>query len=189
MGFAKYSVPEGEHALLGASKFHWINYDEERLIDYYYKSLAVERGKEIHAFAASCITLGQRLPKTKTTLNMYVNDAIGFGMKPEQRLFYSEFCFGTADAISYSKRKKLLRIHDLKTGQNPGHMEQLEVYASLFCLQEHMRPDEMSMELRIYQNDEILIYIPDPDRISEIMNKAVAFNKLLAQLKSKGVLM
>lgn len=63
-------------------------------------------------------------------MNMYVNDAISFRMVPEQILFYSENCFGTADTIVF--RNGTLRIHDLKTGVVPAHMEQLEIYAALF---------------------------------------------------------
>ena len=29
MNFVKRSNLEGKHALLGASKYHWINYDED----------------------------------------------------------------------------------------------------------------------------------------------------------------
>jgi hypothetical protein len=32
---------------------------------------------------------------------MYVNDAIGYQMTPEQPIYYSENCVGTADAISF----------------------------------------------------------------------------------------
>lgn len=78
-------------------------------------------------------SIGQKLPRLNKTLNAYVNDAIGYKMIPEQILFYSDNCFGTADAIVF--RNGLLRIHDLKTGVIPAHMEQLEVYAALFCLE------------------------------------------------------
>ena len=98
---------------------------------------------------AQCIMLNQKLPKSKQTLNMYVNDAIGFKMTPEQILYYSDNCFGTADAILF--RNNFLRIHDLKTGKIPAHMEQLEIYAALFCLEYKVKPADIEMELRIYQ--------------------------------------
>ena len=101
-----------------------------KLQNHYSKFLATQKGTELHDFAARCITLGQKLPKSQKTLNMYVNDAIGFKMVPEQPLFYSENCFGTTDAIAF--RNRMLRIHDLKTGVIPAHMEQLEIYAALF---------------------------------------------------------
>ena len=126
MIFNNHSNLEGQHAFLGASKYHWINYDETKVADAYSKFLATQRGTVLHDFACQCITLGQKLPKSQKTLNMYVNDAISFRMVPEQILFYSENCFGTADTIVF--RNGTLRIHDLKTGVVPAHMEQLEIY-------------------------------------------------------------
>ena len=133
MNFNNHSNLEGMHAFLGASKYHWVNYSDEKLVSTYQKHLATLKGTELHDFAARCIKLGQKLPKSKKTLNNYVNDAIGFKMTPEQVLFYSVNCFGTADAISF--RNGVLRIHDLKTGVTPAHMEQLMIYAALFCLE------------------------------------------------------
>ena len=158
MIFNKHSALEGQHAFLGASKYHWINYDESKVAESYSKFLATQKGTELHDFAARCITLGQKLPKSQKTLNMYVNDAIGFKMVPEQPLFYSENCFGTTDAIAF--RNRMLRIHDLKTGVIPAHMEQLEIYAALFCLEYKIKPADIEMELRIYQNNQILYENP-----------------------------
>jgi hypothetical protein len=42
-----------------------------------------ERGTRLHAFAAECIKLKQTLPRSHKTLNMYVNDAIGYRMNPD----------------------------------------------------------------------------------------------------------
>ena len=112
---------------------------------------------------------------------MYVNDAIGYRMTPEQVLYFSENCFGTADAISF--KHNLLRIHDLKTGVIPAHMEQLRIYAALFCLEYRMEPTKIDMELRIYQSDDILIEVPDPNDILEIMNKIRSFDQVITRLK------
>lgn len=112
MNFNRHSNLEGQHAFLGASKYHWINYSEDKVAEAYSKFLATQKGTVLHDFAARCISLGQKLPKSQKTLNMYVNDAIGYKMTPEQVLYYSENCFGTADAISF--RNGLLRIHDLR---------------------------------------------------------------------------
>lgn len=91
-----------KHAFLGASKYHWVNYDESKVAEAYAKFKAVQRGTELHEFAAQCIRLGIKLPKSQKTLNMYVNDAIGFKMTPEQVLYYSDNCFGTADATAFA---------------------------------------------------------------------------------------
>ena len=133
MNFNNHSNLVGQHAFLGASKYHWLNYDATKIAEAYRAAQAVQMGTRLHAFAAECIDLRQRLPKSRKTLNMYVNDAIGYNLKPEQVLYYSQNCFGTADAIDM--RGDLLRIHDLKTGKVPAHMEQLMIYAALFCLE------------------------------------------------------
>lgn len=179
-------VPEGSHAFLGASKYHWLNYDPEKLSISYRNHLAVQRGTVLHQFAADCITLGQKLPKSTKTLNAYVNDAIGFKMQPEQPLYYSPNCFGTADAIAF--KKGLLRIHDLKTGVTPASLHQLEIYAALFCLEygkeENFKPDEIEYELRIYQNDDVLVGNPTVEIIEPIMNKIIEFDKIIEQIKN-----
>ena len=115
---------------------------------------------------------------------MYVNDAIGFKMKPEQVLYYSDNCFGTADAIMF--RNNLLRIHDLKTGVTRAHMEQLEIYAALFCLEYNKKPSDIDMELRIYQNNEIIVHNPTVEDILPIMDKIITFDKLIDRMKIEG---
>lgn len=120
MNFNRHSNLEGQHAFLGASKYHWINYDEDKVATAFRNHIATQRGTELHDLAARLILLRQKLPKSQKTLNMYVNDAIGYKMTPEQMLYYSENCFGTADAISF--KQNVLRIHDLKTGEIPAHM-------------------------------------------------------------------
>lgn len=183
MNFMKHSALEGQHAFLGASKYHWINYDEEKLALSYARHLATLKGTELHDFAAQCIRLGQKLPKSQKTLNMYVNDAIGYKMTPEQPLFYSENCFGTADAICF--RNNLLRIHDLKTGEIAAHMEQLEIYAALFCLEYKYKPSQIDMELRIYQSDDYIIHNPTAEDILPIMDKIITFDKIITKIKSE----
>ena len=145
--------------------------------------MAAQKGTELHDFAATCIKLGQKLPKSQKTLNMYVNDAIGFKMSPEQVLYYSDNCFGTADAISF--RNGLLRIHDLKTGITPAHMEQLYIYAALFCLEYKIKPSEIDMETRIYQTDDILVENPTAEIVLPIMDKIITFDKVINRIKEQ----
>lgn len=183
MNFNKHSTLEGQHAFLGASKYHWINYTDEKLAETYSKFLAVQRGTVLHEFAAQCIRLGQKLPKSTKTLNMYVNDAIGFRMMPEQILYYSENCFGTTDSISF--RRNILRIHDYKSGIIPAHMEQLQIYAALFCLEYKVKPADINIELRLYQNDEIVIDNPDQEIIVPIMDKIITFDKIINRIKEQ----
>lgn len=181
MNFVKHSELEGLHAFLGASKYHWINYSDDKIAESYKNFRATLRGTELHEFAAQCIKLGQKLPKSQKTLNMFVNDAIGFKMTPEQPLFYSENCFGTADAICFRDNK--LRIHDLKTGATPAHMEQLEIYAALFCLEYKYKPGEIDIELRLYQNNEIIYHNPTVEDIAPIIDKIITFDKIIRKLR------
>ena len=182
MNFNKHSNYEGLHAFLSASKYHWINYDDEKIVETYANYKASVYGTEIHAFAATCIQLGQHLPKTSQTLNMYVNDAIGFKMKPEVVLFYSDYCFCTADAINFKEKEKFLRIHDLKTGSIPGHMEQLKINAAIFCLEYRIDPNDIEIELRIYQFDRIVIETPSPEEIVALCEKIVHHDKVIKKI-------
>ena len=186
-------VPEGAHAFFGASNYHWTNYDEEKMEEAYRNHLATLEGTETHAFAALCIARRQKLPKTKATLNQYVNDAIGFKMDPEVPLYYSDNFFGTTDAINFrnhpdkeSGYKYFLRIHDLKTGKTPAKLRQLEVYAAFFFLEYKIRPEDTEIELRIYQNGDIVVGKPTMKEIKPIMNKIVLFDKRIEKIKLEG---
>jgi len=184
MQFNVHSRLIGQHAFLSASKYHWTNYDEDKLDRVYVRMLAAKRGDELHAFAHHAIRLGIRLPDTPATLNQYINDAIGFRLISEQILYYSDNCFGTADTINY--RKNMLRIHDLKTGVTPTSVRQLEVYAALFFLEYRVKPFDTQVELRIYQNDAVQIYHPDADVIIHIMDRIVTFDKRIEAIKREN---
>lgn len=183
MTFNKHSNLEGCHAFLGASNYHWINYSEDKVAETYSKWRAAQKGTKLHAFASQCIQLGQKLPRSRKTLNMFVNDAIGYKMKSEQILYYSPNCFGTTDAISF--RDNFLRIHDLKTGETPAKMEQLMIYAALFCLEYDTKPSEIEMELRIYQNDEVLCHNATVEDIFPIMDRIITFDKILNRMREQ----
>lgn len=178
MIFNNHHNLEGLHAPFGASKSSWLRYDDEKALAVYRNMQAAEMGTKLHEWAKSTIDLGIKQPqRSKKTIYSYVNDAIGFNMNTEVVLFYSERFFGTADAISF--RNNMLRIHDLKTGTRPVHIEQLEIYAALFCLEYRIKPSEIKIELRIYQNDEVLVHEPEPEDIIAIMEKIIHLNKLL----------
>ena len=183
MNFNEHSELVGTHAFLSASKYHWINYSDEKLVETYTNNLARERGDRLHALARECIELGIKLPRTKKTLNMYVNDAIGYHMTPEQPLYFSPNCYGTTDAISF--RRNFLRIHDLKTGVSPAYMQQLLVYTALFCLEYNKDPGSIEIELRIYQSDEIWAEHPNPEDIQFIMDRIITFDKQIEELNSR----
>ena len=184
MTFIEHSNLKDKHALLSPSNFHWINYDDEKLIETYRNKQAVEEGTRTHAFAALCIERGQKLPRSNKTLNLYVNDAIGYKLKPEQILYYSDNCFGTADAIGFLNNT--LRIHDLKTGKTKADVTQLELYAALFCLEYQVNPIDINIELRIYQYDSCNIFNPDPERIKDLKQIIIHHDKIVNKLRREG---
>lgn len=183
MNFNEHLNLIGQHAFLSPSRYHWVNYSDEKLFTTYSTHMAAARGDRLHAFAEECIRLGIKLPRSRKTLNMYVNDAIGYKMIPEQPLFYSENCFGTADAIAF--RKNILRIHDYKSGVTPGSIHQLEVYAALFCLEYDISIKDIEVELRIYQNDDVIIEEPSDETILYIMDKIITFDKYIDKIKAE----
>lgn len=181
--FKDYSRYAGQHSTLSASGYHWINYDDQKMAETYMRTLASIRGTALHDLACRCIKLREKLPRSAKTLNMYVNDAIGFRMKPEQTLFYSPNAFGTADAIAFNSGT--LRISDLKTGVTPASMNQLLVYDAYFCLDYGIKPGDIEHIHRIYQNNEVIEATPRADDILPIMDKIIRFDKIITDLKEE----
>lgn len=213
MEWNRHSEIEGRHALLGASKYAWLNYDDEQFAQLWAKSYLAEIGTLTHDFARKHIKYRSKLKQAHkseyllslldsgipprvldildmdgifATLSNYINDAISFRLDPEIPLKYSSNSFGTADAIGY--HNKTLRIHDLKTGIRPAKFEQLEIYAALFWLEYGVRQslgklDDITIELRIYQSQEVMIETPEPDlimfRVNQIKQRSHDVNVLL----------
>jgi hypothetical protein len=205
MIFNDHSKLEGQHAFLGASKYHWLRWDDETLEERYYGQFTQMIGTELHVLAKDLIsnriklakhdkkiidiTLGRlMIPKGSydseeilLTLLPFVNDAIGFRMVPEVILFYSIHCFGTADAITFNETDRILRINDFKSGITPVKMDQLMIYAALFCLEYKKNPYDFVTELRIYQTGEIILYIPEPTEIEAVMGLITSKNKIITK--------
>ena len=199
MNFNKHSEYEGKHALLSASKHSWLNYDDDKIIGAYVNSFATNIGTLVHDYAKDKILYRQPMEDNRSEKNAlllhllkndipyqviqldslfynllpYVNDAIGFKMVPEQVLYYSDFSFGTADAISYGRN--ILRIHDLKTGASPVSMDQLMIYAAWFFLEykKEVNFQRSRTELRIYQSQEVIVHTPTNGEIAAVMEKVV----------------
>lgn len=184
MIFNRHLNLNGLHAPFSPSSSAWLRYDDDKALEVYTNKKAAEVGTRLHNWAKDTIDLGIKQPRSKKTIYAYVNDAIGFKMDTEVVLFYSERFFGTADAISF--RNGVLRIHDLKTGKSgkiEDHMEQLEIYAALFCLEYKVKPGEIEIELRVYKNNEVLYHNPTAEDILPIMDKIVHLNKLLEKIE------
>lgn len=185
MIFKKHSGLAGQHAFLSPSNYHWINYNEQKLEARYHSVRAAKKGTDLHELAHKAIELGIPFPKSKNTINLYVNDGIRYGMTVEQPLYYSDNCFGTADTISF--KRNLLRIHDYKSGITKASHHQLEVYAALFCLEYEYSPFDIEMDLRIYQNDEVICFEIDPQNIADIMDTIIEFDLRIELMREKGM--
>lgn len=208
MIFDTHKELRGKHATLTPSQPFWLRYSEEQLFQKNVSSYAQVMGTSMHELAETLIRnnlklkKGDKLTVISHLLNdgiprnvididriypnfmAYVNDAVGFKLTPEQILYYSPYCFGTADAISF--RNNFLRIHDLKTGTAPAKMEQLMVYAALFCLEYKIKPGEIDTELRIYQDGEIIHHEPTAEDILPIMDCIVQNTRILERIHEEG---
>ena len=71
MNFNQHYRLEGQHAFLGASKYHWVNYDEDKLELSFLNCMAKERGIRLHEFANESIKLGIKLPESITSDSKY----------------------------------------------------------------------------------------------------------------------
>lgn len=204
MIFEQHPKLQGKHAFLAPSQPHWLRYSDEQLFQKYASQYSQSIGTALHELAETLITNNLKLKKgdkltvlshllssgiPRNVIDMdriysnfmtYVNDAIGFKLTPEQILYYSDYCFGTADAISF--RNNFLRIHDYKSGTLPAKMGQLLVYAALFCLEYKVKPGEIETELRIYQNDEIIFHNPTAEEILPVMDQIIQHSKSLERM-------
>jgi len=182
MRFNRHSDLQGRHAFLSPSSYHWLNYTDQKLEARYASHQSARRGTDLHALAHEAIRLGVQLSRANKSMSTYVKDALGYKMQCEQPLYYSDNCFGCADTISFRRGK--LRIHDLKTGIVATSFSQLEIYASIFCLEYSIDPAPIEIELRIYQREEVKIHIPHVEAIMEIMDKIVIFDQQVEELKA-----
>ncbi len=207
MIFEQHLNLRGKHATLSPSQPHWLRYSEEQLYQKYASQYAQVMGTSLHELAETLIRNNLKLKKgdkltvlshllndgiPRNVIDMdriysnfmaYVNDAVGFKLTPEQILYYSDYCFGTADAISF--RNNFLRIHDYKSGTIPAKMEQLLVYAALFCLEYKVKPGEIETELRIYQNDEVIYHNATADDILPVMDAIIQHSRALEKMNEE----
>ena len=208
MNFNRHLQQEGKHAVLSASSWRWLNDDLDSLKRRICSQYAQSIGTILHSIAYKHILYRIKLNKYDKknimlellangvprmvidTLDfdsifdnfmVYVNDGVGFRMYPEVVLYYSDNFFGTTDAISFNEDERILRIHDYKSGVIPAHIEQLEIYAALFCLEYRFKPHEIETHLRIYQNNEVLCHDPEPEEIKGVIDTIITFDKFLKQ--------
>lgn len=197
MKFNSHPELDGKHAFLSPSGYHWIRYTDDKILDRLETQMSAQHGTRLHNIAAELISLGINLPPDGTTLNTYVNDAIGFMMSPEVVLCATYNAFGTADTISFRKerprdKRMTLRIHDLKNGTNKASLDQLRIYAAYFCIEYNVNPNDIAIELRIYQNDGVVVLNADTEEgedlraeILTIMNRTEHFDKIINEHRMK----
>lgn len=183
MNLNKSSRLAGQHAFLSPSNYHWLDYDEDKLRRVFFQKQQAKRGDDLHAYAQRAIDLKVKQAENGTTLSMYINDAIGFRMEAEVPLYYSDDCFGTADAVGF--RDNTLRISDLKTGTTPADMKQLKIYAGIFCFEYRYNPQDIRIILRIYQNDAVEELHADPADIMMVMSRIKSQAELIAFLREE----
>lgn len=184
---------EGSHAFLSPSNYHWLRYDREKLLQRLETSKAAARGTSLHKLAAHAISEGVQLMPDGSTLSQYVNDAIKHRMEPERTLFFSMDCYGTADAIGFEVYDQpvgdvlgYLRIFDLKTGVSPCSVEQLYIYAAVFCLEYEYMPYEIEGELRLYQNNDVQCYKIELVTLAEIMSTIMSHQSIIDEYRLGG---
>lgn len=199
MKFNAHPELEGKHSFLSPSGYSWIRYDDDKILDRLDTQMSAQHGTRLHNWAAETISLGIVQVDNGTTINSYINDAIGFMMRPEVALMASYNAFGTADAISFRRerpddKKLTLRIHDLKTGVGKTSMDQLRIYAAYFCIEYQVNPNDIEIELRIYQNDAIHILSPYTEdgedlraEILTIMGRTEHFDKIITQRRMEAL--
>lgn len=203
-------VLPGSHAILSPSSYSWLNYDEEKLFNVLQARWANTIGTYLHELAAKLVKNKITVNKTEArkmiqlyllekdvprsfidpnryvdTFTTYVKDCIGFDMVPEQTLKYSEYAFGTTDAINFNEKKSQLKVFDLKTGTTQPSIHQLEIYAAYFMLEYHIKPKDISTELRIYWQGDIIVGEPTPSIILPIMDQIIRLDEFMQKLNNK----
>lgn len=117
------------------------------------------------------------------SVKMFVCDSIGFRMESEQKLSVSKVIEGTADAVRFYPKDNLLRISDLKTGSRPAKIEQVFIYAALYCYENRLDPLKTNFEARIYQNGEIYIEQPTGEEIKSLLNTILHINEVVSKFE------
>lgn len=177
------------HARLSPSKYHWLNYSDERVVEMFFSGEAAARGSRLHDLAHKLIKEKIRQARTEATFNKYVNDCIGWNLKPEVALFYSRNAFGHIDAIGYDEKKRVLRASDLKTGVTPTSFKQIIAYVALFFLEYGRElgvgPFDVTTEMRLYQNDEVRLEIADPGEIVHAMDRIKTADRIIEELREE----
>lgn len=209
-----YSKLKGTHATFGGSNYAWLGYDDEKIIQAYYARRAKDLGTALHEYARQRISnslkmtkgdsyavvnhiLESKLPRgiiqyaggidsIMATLIPYVNDGIKYRMRPEALTYFADEFYGWADALSFNERNKTLRIHDFKSGKLIASMTQLKIYSAFYCLGTGLKPENINIELRIYQNGEVVVDNPEAEEIQEIMDKSEHDNAVLMHHLKEG---
>lgn len=167
-------------------KYNSIKSIKDAFETFIYKKYFDDKMDDITEFGRKILFHFKYLPnEVLETVKVYINDCGRFRMETEKTLKHSDLFFGKTDAISF--KENFLRIHDLKTGATPAKMDQLKIYAALFCLEYDVKPSDIKMELRIYQNNEVLFYNPESEEIRDIMDYIIERNMKLKKITGEVI--
>ena len=59
------------------------------------------------------------------------------------------------------------------------------IYAALFCLEYSRKPSDIEMELRIYQDNNVVVCVPEPEVIMDIIQKIISFDKIINKMRKE----
>ena len=177
----------GKHAILSPSGYSWLNYDPDKMRSVFLNKLKVEQGTYLHDLASRLINNRFKLLDLPQAFNMFVNDAIAARMDSEVLLYYSDNCFGTADAIKFDEDNNALYIYDLKTGDSKPSFKQLYIYCALFCLEYGYTTkraiNRMHFVCRLYQGDGYEEEIVEPAVVFGCIQQIINMDKVISDLK------
>ena len=91
--------------------------------------------------------------------------------------------FKTGLVKDLKKRFPGCMVVHLDPNEIQGIPDLLVLYDALFCLEYGVKPRDIQIENRIYQNDDIWIVNPTCEDIDPIISKIIEFNKIITELK------
>lgn len=183
------------HATFSPSDKTWLNYDREKIRQRVVAARAVQRGTELHELAEHCIRMKTPLDPSNGVISTYVRDCIEYDMNTEVQMMYSEDIGGTADALHYDQAANRLYVFDLKTGDRKTSINQVIIYAALWCLTNYHNALSMTFDLRIYskthpqrlvsgeEDDEVLV----AQRVYDVCEQIIYVQSIIDETIREGV--
>lgn len=175
-------------AVFSPSERAWIRYSKEKIVAKVNQWDTVQRGVDLHALAAEAIRLQVQLSSENGVISQYVRDAITYDCEVEVPLSYSQYIYGTADALRFDFSTKTLYVFDLKTGKKEASTDQVLIYAAMWCLINNIDPYDIDFDLRIYSDVNTIILRTEDnsgiqDKVRECMDSIVFVDNTVNEYK------